>query len=68
MLGLHLPAWATAPRSPPFWAGVGAAAAVVLLGVAALGGAFYGVDTHRFTEWRELYDRFFPAAARPWAK
>jgi succinate dehydrogenase/fumarate reductase cytochrome b subunit len=66
VLSVRLPGSATAPRSKPFWAFVGVTSAAGLVGVMALGGTFFTVDTHRFPEWQTLYERFVPPSLRPW--
>ncbi len=56
-------------RLSPAWAPVGAGVAVVcgLMGILALGGNLFEVDTHRYAEFRALADRFYPEWLRPWA-
>lgn len=44
-----------------------ATGAILAVGaVAALGGRFFVVDTHRFADYRALYERIAPAALLPW--
>lgn len=52
-----------APRSPRFWTAAGVAGALLLVGLTALGGLWFEVDTRRFDTWHEVWARFFPFAA-----
>ena len=64
--GLKLPGWATAPASKPFWVFVAGVGALGVLGVLALAGGFYSVDTHRFIEFKAFYEKIVPAFLLPW--
>jgi hypothetical protein len=66
LLGARLPASLGAMHSRPFWAATAVGALLGALGVAALGGLLFGVDTHRFAEFYAFWDRYFPKSMRPW--
>lgn len=60
VLRVKLPRAWHAPRAPRFWIPVALAGVVLLMGLIALGGAFFEVDTARFDEVDALWARFRP--------
>jgi succinate dehydrogenase/fumarate reductase cytochrome b subunit len=60
VLRVHLSQRWLAPGARRFWVPAGVLAALVACGVLALGGAFFEVDTSRFSTWHGVYARFVP--------
>jgi len=65
VIGARVPGFFIAARSPAFWGVAALGGGALVLGVIALGGNLFEVDTTRFAEWKRMYE-FLPSSMLPW--